>query len=141
MTRAIYYLLENINLTGAERDAFFALNEQEGADNESPYPNLRNHWRTRLDDEAMIFEGDFPQLNVGRIVSLMNQAIGGNNGFLPDPTGEYGFTAVIRSGPPGAQDLCRFIIFGGISATWDESHEVVLQYLSDNLAAWEDVPE
>lgn len=135
--RLLYYLLENISLTSADRNAFFSLNEQEGVSNNSPYPNQRNHWQYRLDDNAVIYEGDFPDTNPGRMISLMSQVIGGQKRFLPEIGNQYGdaFELQIRDGAWGT--VCRMIIFGGVSATWEESHTAVLQYLADNNIEWD----
>jgi hypothetical protein len=35
-------------------------------------------------------------------------------------------------------DRLRMVVFGGVSATYDESHAACLTYLLDNQAAWEE---
>ena len=130
-----YYLLENIALSANEAEQFFDLNRQEGT-HDSPYPHLNNHQRTRPDGQAVLFEGDFPLVNQGRMVSLLAQVHSGNTRVSPNPQNAYGDEWVIQTQPPGSTNLCRFIVFGGLSADWEESHAAVLQYLADN--AWEE---
>ena len=132
-----YYGIEDLGLTNNQRQTLIAALRDLG-DNQSKYPNYRNHWRTRIDNRAIIFEGKFND-DEWNAESIKNKLA---NIFNVDPdlieansqTTQYGPVVTFsRSG-----DKLRLIAFGGLLATWKESHNQVKAYLAENKTDWEE---
>lgn len=131
-----YYGIEDLGMTAAQRQTLIAALQALG-DNQSKYPNHRNHWKVRLDNLAVIFEGKFNDAD-WTVNSLKNKLA---NIFNVDPSTvgdsqqstQYGpMVTFSRSG-----DKLRMIAFGGLLASWAESHDQVLSYLAANKEDWE----
>ncbi len=130
-----YYGIEDLGLTNGQRQTLVAELEQIG-DNQSIYPNHRNHWRVRLDNKAVIFEGKFNDSDwtvdslknkLASIFSVSPATIGSST-----QSTQYGpVVTYFRSG-----DKLKLVAFGGLLASWTESHDKVLAYLSNNKSAW-----
>jgi hypothetical protein len=96
---------------------------------------MLNHWRTRLDGEAVIFEAVFDE------DALTIQA------FKARLTAIFGVDAIDHSvsGTPtpvitfskGGTDYIRVVLFGGVGATWQDSGDAARAYLATNSAEWE----
>lgn len=143
---SLYYLIIDLGMTPGQREILFEQNRLAGDQNQSPCQNLRNHQRRRLDDMAETYEGVFSDLNQGTMISRLAQAGVNSKGNLraaPVPGSPWGFERVFESrtgGPPPVWvPVMRWIVFGGPGATWDESHDLVLNYLAANAADWEDL--
>lgn len=108
-----------------------------------PQPAELMHWRIRLDNDAVIFrarfqDGDLTTANLrqflANVFSVSAAQITANTSsvtFLsrPSPVVTMTFAAVQRM---------RFVLFGGLSATVQQSNDEVIAYLISNAAAWGD---
>lgn len=136
MTRQ-YYGIENLAMTAQQKQMLIDALKLLG-DNNSPYPNFRNHTKPRLDGEAVIFEAKFNDSD-WTIDALKNRLA---NIFSVDVSGISASTNQTVYGPVvtfeyNAVNRMRLVAFGGLLATWSESHDAVLDYLSANSAEWE----
>jgi len=137
MTRQ-YYGIENLALTPAQRATLATALQSLGANNH-PNPAHRNHWRVRLDSQAIIFEAQFNDSD-WTVDTIRNRlaAI-----FAVDPSTITSATAATPYGPvvtlsrPAGPPQLRMIAFGGLLATWEQSHNAALAYLTANAAQWE----
>ena len=85
---------------------------------DNPQPAHNNHGRERLDQRALIIEGQFDSADIQRssVVAVIAQAIGRPEGAV---------NAVIS-----------YQIFGE-GLTWRESWELCRTYIHDNLDEWQ----
>lgn len=136
----VYFGIENLNLTNAQRNQLVTALQDLGANNNSVQPAERNHWRIRLDNDAAIFEALFDEDSISistmknylaNIFSVQASTID----HATQPT-QYGLMITFSR---TATDYLRMVAFGYVSGwpSWSDSREAVLQYLSDNSAAWE----
>ena len=104
----------------------------------SGQPAHFNHWRVRNDKEAVILEALFDEDNITRDAFRNKLA----DIFSVDPSTitdtqqptQYGpLVTFARSG-----DKLRFLLFGGVDATWEESGDACRAYLAANVAEWEE---
>ena len=104
---------------------------------------MLNHWRTRLDSDAAIFEALFDEDNL--TVAWFKARLGAIFGVDPETidhtTNQVQF--VNRNTPivvfaRGGTNYLRMALFGGIGATWEQSRIEVLGYLAANQADWEE---
>lgn len=131
-----YYGIEDLALTPTQRDTMLDALRQLGA-NTSPRPHLRNHWRARLDNKAVIFEGQFndEDWTIENIKTRLATLLGVNLAVIDawiDHT-QYGPVVTFSA---GGTERMRMIAFGGFLAPWEASHDAVLSYLATHLAEW-----
>lgn len=140
MTIRRYYIgIESLSLTNAQKNTLVAGIQALGS-NSNPNPCNRNHWRFRLDNNAAIFEAEFDdtQLTVAafttRLAAIFNvdpaliTVVVTNNGV--GTLGVFSYQAVQK---------LRIVLFGGVSATYQQSQQAALDYLTSNAASWEPV--
>ena len=136
-----YFAIEDLNLTDAQRDTLVDVLKALGPDSH-PSPACLNHWRTRLDGDAAIFEALFREDML--TVDAFKQRLGAIFGVDPatiDHTltifhfgdGDTPVAVFSRSGV----NYLRMALFGGVNATWQESGDECRAYLAANLAEWE----
>lgn len=137
MTRQ-YYGIEALSLTTAQKQTLVDALKLLGRNSLHPNPCYRNHWRVRLDNNAVIFEGDFDDSNWtvisirDRLAAIFNVAAN----LITSSTASTAYGPVVTY-TYASQQRIRMIAFGGLLATWTQSHDAVLAYLRANLAAWE----
>ncbi len=96
-----------------------------------------NHWRVRLDKQAIILEAMFKDsaLTVDTFKNRLATI------FSVDPSTIDSVTQLTQWGPlvtfSRSGDRLRFLLFGGINATWQESGDACRAFLSVNKADWE----
>lgn len=131
-----YYGIEDLGMTAGQRQTLVDALKQVG-DNQSPFPNFRNHRRVRLDNKAVIFEGSFNDSDwtVSSMKSRLANIFSVDPAMVGDSTQQTQYGPVVTYSHNG--DKLRMIAFGGLLATWEESHNLVLVFLSDNQADWE----
>ncbi|MBD3354306.1 MAG: hypothetical protein GF364_22680 [Candidatus Lokiarchaeota archaeon] len=133
-----YYGIKNVNLTTTQRaDLLDAL--KAWGDNAAPNACNRNHWRLRLDNDAIVFEAnwDTSEWTLDSVKAKLGQIFGVNPDNIGHTTNAgyaYGYLVTFSY---GGTNYVRMIAFGGVSSTYADSHAAVLQFLSDNAAAWE----
>lgn len=133
-----YYGVENLGLTDAQRDVLAEALRQLGANNH-PSPSRRNHWRVRLDGQVVIFEGlfndsDWTALTIRQYLA---DIYGIDPATINYATTSTAYGPVVTYSRPAGTPRLRLIAFGGLLATWEQSHDQVLSYLAANRAAWE----
>jgi hypothetical protein len=132
-----YYGIEDLGMTAAQRQTLITALKDLG-DNQSKYPNHRNHWRVRPDNQAVIFEGKFNDAD-WTVESIKNKLA---NIFNVDPATVGDSQQSTQYGPvvtySRAGDKLRLIAFGGLLASWKDSHDQVLTYLANNHDEWEE---
>lgn len=131
-----YYGIEDLGLTNGQRQTLVDVLKQVG-DNQSPYPNYRNHWRVRLDGKAVIFEGKFNDSDwtVDSIKNRLANIFGVDPATVSDSQQSSQYGPVVTYSHSG--DKLRLIAFGGLLASWAESWEKVKLFLRNNQAEWE----
>lgn len=101
-------------------------------------PSIMNHWRVRLDKQAAIFEALFKEENL--TIDAFKQRLA--NIFDVDPSTIGDSTQQTQYGPvvtfSRGGDRLRFLLFGGVNATWMESGDEVRSYLAANIGDWEE---
>ena len=139
-----YFAIEDINLNDAQRDTLIDVLRELGPDTH-PSPACLNHWRTRLDGDAAIFEALFNEDNIS-IVAFKNR-LGAIFGVDPDsithavvyPTFDSLSTAVVTFGRNGT-DYLRVAFFGYNGTdwpTWEQSGDECRAYLALYADLWE----
>lgn len=141
MNIRVYFGIENINLTNQQRNTLVAGLQQLGH-NTSHLTNERNHWRIRLDNQAVIFEALFDENDLTiaaikqRLANLFNVAVDTISHSTQQTA--YGLLVTFIH---GGQNKMRMIAFGhdgNAWGTWAESNLAVHVYLFNNLLAWDD---
>jgi hypothetical protein len=132
-----YYGIEDLALTAGQRGELVAALKQLG-DNQSERPCFRNHIRVRPDNRAVIFEGSFNDSDwtAAGLAERLANLFGVSPAVISSDTqqSEYGPVVTFSA---GGTDRLRMIAFGGLLASWQVSHELVKDFLANNLAEWE----
>lgn len=101
-------------------------------------PAIMNHWRVRLDHEAVIFEALFNEdnLTIDAFRNKLADIFGVDPSTITDTVQQTQYGPLVTFARSG--DRLRFLLFGGINATWMDSGDACRQFLSDNKDDWED---
>jgi hypothetical protein len=137
-----YFGIEDLNLTANQRAILIDVLRNMGPRND-PQPAYNNHWRTRLDNQAAIFEAAFNEANL--TIPRFKEILG--NIFNVNPAAIM-HTTTNRSYSPGGntpivvfsfatEDKIRVALFGGVGATWQGCRREVLGYIKANLEQWQ----
>lgn len=134
-----YYGIEDLALTPAQRSAIVQALQAAG-ENDSPYPNRRNHWRVRLDSRAVIFEGAFrdDDWTAENLTARLAAVLGVDPALISSRVVQTDDGPVITFSA-GGTDRLRMIAFGGLLTTWRHSQEHTLEYIAAHEAEWEEV--
>jgi hypothetical protein len=142
MTKRHFYLgIENLNLNAAQRQMLIAELRALGPASD-PQPARLNHWRTRLDNEAAIFEALFNEdnLTVDRFQQRLGAIFGVDPATIDHATQQASFAdgaTPIVTFSRGGTDYLRFALFGGTDAEWMNSGDECRGYLAANREEWE----
>ena len=142
MSLSLYIGIENIALTAPQRATLVAALRALGPATD-PQPAELMHSRVRLDNDAVIFRARFQDNDLTTnslrqfLATTFGVAIGqitaGNTSTtfktLPSPIVTMTFAAVQQM---------RFVLFGGLAATTQQSNDEVVAYLIANAVAWGD---
>jgi hypothetical protein len=139
-----YFGIENVNLNASQRQALVeALRTLGPASNRQPCRLI--HWRTRLDDDAAIFEALFNEDTI--TVEAFKNRLG--NIFVSPASIDHSTNRVTLDARETAvvtfsrnsTDYLRVAFFGyagdGDWPTWNESRIETLAYLQANREEWE----
>lgn len=128
-----YFLIEDLGLTSAQRDTLVNFLKTLG-DNNASQPAHRNHRRVRLDNKATIFEARFKEnnLTIQKFKNKLAEIFSVDASSITYSTSNS-FVTFSRNG-----DRLLMKLFGGTSATWEESRLECLAYLSNNLDQWKE---
>ncbi len=139
--RHVYLAVENLNLNPTQRTTLVdALKALGPASNKQP--SRLNHWRTRLDNEAVILEALFNEDNL--TVDVFKDRLGAIFSVNPATIDHSTLTPTFDSRPSpvvtfsrSGIDYIKFCLFGGVGATWQQSGNECRAYLAANRAEWE----
>lgn len=137
----LYFGIEALNISNQQRNTLVAELQSLGEDNAGPRPERRNHWRTRLDNQAVIFEALFNEdhLTIAAIKQRMATIFGINVSLITHSTNQVAYGLVVTYIRGGVNRL-RSIAFGydgGWPAT-SVSRAAAQAYLAANAAEWGD---
>ena len=138
-----YFCFENIALTGPQKQTLVDGLRQLGP-GIHPQPAYICHWRTRLDNDAAIFEALFNSDHL-TIQAFKNRLAA----IFSVPAANITHSASTASYSPGnlsnvvvfsynSIDRLMVILFGSNTGTYDQSHDEVLGYLFLNMADWDE---
>ena len=132
-----YFYIENLGLNAQQKQALIAALQQWGLRNDSDNPKDRNHWRTRLDNEALIFEAAFnaEQLTLSSFEARLVGLFGVSAEQIGAATSQnkYGEVAVFSY---GGTDRLRLGVFAGRQAGYLQSQVATQQFLIDFASDW-----
>ena len=136
-----YFAIEDLNLNDNQRDTLVDVLKALGPKTH-PQPACLNHWRTRLDGDAAIFEALFDESLL--TVEAMKDRLAAIFGISPATIDHTltifhfgpGSTPVVVFSRNGT-DYLRMALFGGPDATWEESGDEVRAYLALFADQWE----
>lgn len=137
----LYFGIENINLNAAQRSTLVGVLRGLGPGSH-PQPCMLCHWRTRLDNDAVIFEALFDEDNLtvdwfkDRLAAIFNVNPATIDHTLNNVTFVTRQTLMAVFARNGT-DYLRMALFGGTGATWGQSRIEVLGYLAANIDDWE----
>jgi len=136
-----YFAIEDISLNDTQRDTLIAVLKNLGPATH-PSPACLNHWRTRLDGDAAIFEALFDDAmltvqafkdRLGAIFGVDPATIDHNLTVFHFGNGDTPVAVFSHSGT----DYLRMALFGGPEATWQESDDERRAYLALYAEQWE----
>jgi hypothetical protein len=139
-----YFAIEDLNLLPVQRETLIAELKALGPGSH-PMPACLNHWRTRLDGTAAIFEALFDEdaLTVAafknRLASIFLVNPDSIDHALVGHTFDTLVTPVVTFSRTGT-DYIRMALFGGPSATWASSGAECRAYLALYADQWEEEP-
>ena len=137
-----YFGIENLALNDTQRADLVAALQALGPSFD-PLPARLNHWRTRLDGQAAIFEALFDEDTLQ--IPVFKNRLAAIFGVQPDtidhavttPTFQAIPTPVIVFSRTGT-DYLRVALFGSLAASWRESGDECRAYLALYQEQWEE---
>ncbi len=132
-----YFYIEALSMTEQQKQTLVNALKAWGLRNQSDYPNERNHWRIRPDNNAVIFEAVF-ESNLLTVAALRTRlaALFGVNENLIIPTAssnQYGEIVVFKY---NNINRLRVGVFGGRSAGYSASWAAAYQFVIDFTSVW-----
>lgn len=90
-----------------------------------------------MDNKAVIFEGKFNDSDwtVDNIKNKLANIFGVNPATIKDSAQSTQYGPMVMYSRSG--EKLRLISFGGLLASWSESHDKVILFLRNNAAEWE----
>lgn len=140
----VYFGIENLNLSPAQRSTLIAALQGLGTANNSNQPAERNHWRIRLDNDAAFFEAKFDENNID--IAAIKQRLAGifsvDVATIDHSTQSMSYGLLVTFSRLGT-DYLRSIAFGydGGWPTWGISRQAVNAYLKANTLEWNGAEE
>ena len=136
-----YMAIEDLNLNTQQRQTLIAFLRALGPQAHFLSDHF-NHWRTRPDGRAAIFEAQF---NADRLsVAAFKTRLAAVFNIAPDTIDHtlnlhtfHTITTPILTFSRAATPYLRVACFAGLSSTWTESHREARAYLADNRADWD----
>lgn len=140
-----YFGIENLALSDQQRAALVAALRALGPDTHRS-PACLCHWRTRLDNQAAIFEALFDEaaLTVDAFRTRLAAIFDVGPSLIDHALHTVSFAGqvdtVIATFSTAGTDYLRMALFGGLAATWHQSGDEARAYIAANLDAWEEAP-
>jgi hypothetical protein len=145
MTWHGYFAIENMNLGTSARQTLIEVLRRLGPTS-SQQPAHLCHLRTRLDNQAAIFEAAFDEANL--TVDAFKARLGAIFGVEPDTIDHEIIQRTFDSRPTpiatfsrNGTDYMRMALFGGPGATWNQSGDECRAYLAEHREDWEPAEE
>lgn len=131
-----YIGIENLGLTDAQRNQLVAHLKTLGPASD-PQPAHLCHWRTRLDNQAGIFEALFAEdtISIDAVKSTLGQIFSVDPATISHTVTSSAYGPVVTFARGG--NKLRLIQFGGVGSAWMASGDACRAYLKANSAAWE----
>lgn len=139
----LYFGIENLNLTAPQKATFIEALQALGQNNSGDKPNEKNHWRVRIDNDAVIFEGLFNEDNLtivaikARLATIFGVAVG----TISHSTSQHATYGLIVTFIHSSQNKIRMVAFGHNGTAWTtiaQSRAAAQAYLAANAVAWGD---
>lgn len=131
--------IENLALTNTQRGQLVTALQALGANNNSVQPAERNHWRIRLDNNAVIFEALFDEdtITIASIKQFLANIFSIDASTITHTTQNTAYGLLVTF-TRNATDYIRMISFGynGGWADWQTSRGAAQAYLATNAVAW-----
>jgi hypothetical protein len=137
-----YFAIEDLNLNASQRQTLIDALRLLGPASH-PNPSRLNHWRTRLDNRAAIFEAQFNEVNltVAKFKDRLANIFGVDPATVDHATQQVSYSdgnnTPVVTFSRGGTNYIRMALFGGTVADWDTSHDEVLGFLAANRGDWE----
>jgi hypothetical protein len=140
----LYFAIENISLDKEKKDKLVEALKALGANNSAPQPSDRNHWRERLDGDALIFCALFDDRTIApdAFADYLAKRLGIDKTEVSQAKTQpiYATTASDKiSMAYHAVEYLRVLLFGGERGDAKKSNVEVLAYLKANAAAWGEI--
>lgn len=137
----IYFAIERQNIGTGNWSALVALFEAMGTA-DSPMPAFNNHWRARLDSDAVIYESKFDtsEVSLEAFKQLLADEFGVDVGDIETvaSSADYaGIGTTVWQFKYNSVDRFKVERFGAGGATWMQSGDECRGYLALNQAEWE----
>lgn len=137
MSKHLYFYLEDLALTAAQRNTLITAVREYGEENASQFPHRRMQVRLRNDSKAAIFEAVFPesQLTAAHFQQVLANIFGVPAANITYTVTSPSYGQLVTYSYNSTARL-RFGVFAGVNATWSQSRALAHAYLLANLAAW-----
>lgn len=138
----VYFGAINLALNPTQRDTFFAALEDLHYPKKQKQPARRNHWRTRLDGEAVIFEALFlsDELTIPAFKQRLADIFSVDPATISHSTVNQnwgGETTPVVTFTRNGTDYVKVAVFAGVDASWGASGRGTRGYITVNQAEWE----
>lgn len=142
---ALYFGIENLALTNPQRNTLVSQLQALGRRQSSLFPNERMQLRTRLDNQAAIFEAVFDEADLtatairNRLATIFGVAANTIT-FSTTTVQLAGRATTLLTFTRGGTDYLRMVAFGyngGGWPSWELSRQAAEAYLIANAAEWE----
>lgn len=136
-----YIGVEDLALTAPQRAAILAAFSALGPASD-PQPARLLQRRVSLDGSKVCYEALFNEdnLTVANVKQFLANAVGVDPAIIADQTTMSAYGPVVTYSV-AAVDRIRFLVFGGLTATWDESRRLRGEYRRNNLSEWDEGEE
>jgi len=137
-----YFLIENLGLNASQRAILVDELRRLGPGTHSQ-PSHLCHWRTRLDNDAAIFEALFNsdhltiQAFKSRLAAIFSVPVGNITHSASTASYSAGNLSNVVVFSYNSIARLRVILFGTNTGNYDQSHSEVLGYLFLNQAEWD----
>jgi len=132
-----YIGVMDVALTAPQRAAILAAFDALGP-GDDPSPARLLHRRVALDGDKVIYEAAFnvSNLTVEHVKNFLAAAVGVDPGLIDDATQQTQYGPLVTYSA-GGTDRMRFLVYAGLSATWDGSRQQAQAYILNNIEEWE----
>lgn len=133
-----YIGIENLALNATQKGNLLDALNGLGPGND-PQPARLCHWRTRLDNDARIYEAafDMTHVDIDGVKTFLANVFGIDPATVNHAVQQTAYGPLVTY-ERGGTDYLRLVQFGGVGSSWIQSNQAAREYLRDNAAAWGD---